>query len=376
LVTDDIDGNARSTAMANGPVDIGADEYTPTGSASTSVDNAVPGDGITQTFTGVDGKTVGVILWSGPAATFPNSITFTYTPGKRAVNNSNVEISIGIDRMYTITPDVPGSGWTATVDLYYNPSTELRGLTESALRINRRPTSGDGAWTVESTTMNTTNHFGSFTASSLSTFSFDDGATPLPVQLVSFTAAGSRGGAELRWSTATETNNYGFEIERRSVSVGQTFLSVRSDEWLKVGFVPGAGTSTSPREYSYTDEGVAPGRYAYRIKQIDNGGAFQYFGAVEVEIGAMPNAFTLAQNYPNPFNPSTTISFTLAQNGHAALKVFDMLGREVMVLFDREAQAGQLYTATFDASRLATGVYIYTLESNGQRLIKRMNFVK
>jgi exonuclease III len=209
----------------------------------------------------------------------------------------------------------------------------------------------------------------------LATFVFED---PLPVQMVSFTAVGGLRGVELRWFTATETNNYGFEIERRLIENGRWKMENWEGEaaWVKVGFVAGAGTSTSPREYSYTDEGVAPGRYAYRIKQIDNGGAFRYFGAVEVEIGAMPMAFTLMQNYPNPFNPVTTVGFTLAEDGPAVLKVFDVLGRQVAVLYDAEAQAGQLYTATFDASRLATGVYIYTLESNGQRLIKKMNFVK
>jgi len=64
LVTTDIDGNSRSTSIANGPVCIGADEYTPTGSAVTTVDNPNPGDGITQTFTGVDGKKVCTITWT------------------------------------------------------------------------------------------------------------------------------------------------------------------------------------------------------------------------------------------------------------------------------------------------------------------------
>ncbi|MBI4427747.1 MAG: hypothetical protein HY562_01360, partial [Ignavibacteriales bacterium] len=90
---------------------------------------------------------------------------------------------------------------------------------------------------------------------------------PLPVQFTSFYALAKRVTAELRWSTATEVSNYGFEIERRSISVG---------DWSKIGFVAGAGTSTSPRDYSYVDGNLSPGRYAYRIKHIDNDGTFQY----------------------------------------------------------------------------------------------------
>jgi hypothetical protein len=234
-------------------------------------------------------------------------------------------------------------------------------------------------WTETSATV--TNPSGNVwvaTVSGLSSFSdFAVGnAGALPVQLTSLTAAAIRGGATVCWSTATETNNYGFEIERRSVSVGQTFLSVRSDEWLKVGFVPGAGTSTSPRNYSYTDEGVAPGRYAYRIKQIDNGGAFQYYGAAEVEVGIVAKEFALDQNYPNPFNPTTSVSFSLAEPGRAVVKVYNVVGQEIAVLFDQEAEAGRLYQVAFDASQLTTGVYLYTLESGGQRMVRRMALVR
>ena len=190
---------------------------------------------------------------------------------------------------------------------------------------------------------------------------------PLPVQLTSLTAAAIRGGATVRWSTATETNNYGFDIERRQIG---------GDSWLKIGFVSGAGTSTSPRDYSYTDEGVAPGRYAYRIKQIDNGGSFEYFGAVEVEIGIVAKEFNLTQNYPNPFNPATSLSFSLAEPGRAVVKVYNVVGQEIAVLFDQQAEAGRLYQVTFDASQLTTGIYLYTLESGGQRMVRRMALVR
>jgi len=182
---------------------------------------------------------------------------------------------------------------------------------------------------------------------------------PLPVELTSFSADVFRSTVLLNWQTATEVNNYGFEVERRGMRNEEPRM--KNSEWLKVGFVEGSGTNSSSKSYSFKDEGVAPGRYAYRIKQIDNGGAFTYTMAVEVEIGLLPRELTLAQNYPNPFNPSTTIEFTLAQDGKVVLKVYDLLGREVKTLVNEELKAGVLQRVVFDASELSTGLYFCRL---------------
>ncbi|MBI3006239.1 MAG: T9SS type A sorting domain-containing protein [Ignavibacteriales bacterium] len=186
---------------------------------------------------------------------------------------------------------------------------------------------------------------------------------PLPVQFVNFSVMTSRLGAELQWSTSSEINNYGFDIERRTVG---------SRGWSKIAFVAGAGTSTSPRDYSYVDVNLSPGRYAYRIKQIDNDGTFQYYGNAEVEIGLAAKEFRLESNYPNPFNPSTTIAFTLAEDGKATLKVFNMLGQEVATLFNSEAQAGRLQQVKFDASQLPSGLYFAKLEAGKQQMMRKM----
>ena len=188
--------------------------------------------------------------------------------------------------------------------------------------------------------------------------------SPLPIQLASFTAQMNPGGAGvlLQWSTATEINNYGFEIERRSMG---------EQTWAKIGFVAGSGTSSSPKEYSYLDRHLPSGRYAYRIKQIDNDGTFQYHGNAEVEIGLAEKRFELESNYPNPFNPSTTIRFTLAEDARTRLRVFNVLGEEVATLFDAVAQAGRIHEVKFDASSLPSGVYFSTLESGNQRVVKK-----
>ena len=217
----------------------------------------------------------------------------------------------------------------------------------------------------------------------------------LPVQLVAFTATANRLNADLHWSTATELNNYGFEIERRMISQihadargfksendgvnsadNSQFTIHDSRQWLVIGFVSGSGTSTSPRDYSYTDNNLSPGRYAYRIKQVDMNGAFSYYGSAEVEIGLTAKKFELESNYPNPFNPTTTIQFTLADDGLASLRVYNMLGQTVMTLFNGIADAGKLYQMTFDASRLPSGLYFARLESGRQQMMQTMVLMK
>jgi cytoskeletal protein CcmA (bactofilin family) len=177
----------------------------------------------------------------------------------------------------------------------------------------------------------------------------------LPVELVSFTATANRMNAILHWSTATEVDNEGFEIERR-----------QTGDWEKVGFVPGAGTSSWPQVYSYTDNNLSPGRYVYRIKQIDRGGSFKYFGYGEVEI-AVPAKCVLEPNFPNPFNPSTTFSFSLPANSLVTLKVYDALGREVSAVLSEELPAGQ-YSRQWNAAALPSGVYFYRLVVNATSL--------
>jgi uncharacterized delta-60 repeat protein len=192
-------------------------------------------------------------------------------------------------------------------------------------------------------------------------------AAPLAVQLESLTASAAQQSVLLQWNTATEMNNYGFEIERQS-EISKT--------WEKVGFVAGTGTSNSLHEYSFVDEKVTPGHYVYRIKQVDKDGSFKYAKEVQVEVGLAPKVFTLGQNYPNPFNPSTVIEFTVAENGPATLKVFDIRGREVATLFHGDAETGKYYQATFDAKSLASGLYFSVLQADGKQLVKKMVLMK
>jgi len=193
----------------------------------------------------------------------------------------------------------------------------------------------------------------------------------LPVELVSFSAVTNQFSAELSWRTATEINNSGFEVQRRTVSSNQSSLN----SWGKVGFIQGNGTSNSPHNYSYADNVGSVGTYSYRLKQIDHNGAFVYSQEVQVTIEA-PKIFALSQNYPDPFNPTTNIEFTVPNDGHAILRIYNTLGQEVAKLFDDEATAGTNHQVQFNGSNLASGIYFSRLEFNGKMQVKKMLLLK
>jgi photosystem II stability/assembly factor-like uncharacterized protein len=194
----------------------------------------------------------------------------------------------------------------------------------------------------------------------------------IPVELSSFTAIAKANNVILNWLTATETNNLGFEVERKPDSKSLQEETFR--EWDKIGFVEGKGTVTEQQFYTFTDEYLSGGKYLYRLKQIDFDGSFEYSYIVKVEIG-FPDNFSLSQNYPNPFNPTTNIGFRTANSGFVSLKVFDVLGREVATLVNEEKSTGE-YEVEFDASLLSNGFYFYVLNAGGNRLSKKMCLIK
>jgi hypothetical protein len=194
----------------------------------------------------------------------------------------------------------------------------------------------------------------------------------LPVELTSFTANYVNGNVGLKWTTATEVNNYGFNVERRETGNG------KSETWVKIGFVQGSGNSNSPKEYLFVDSTPPSGKIHYRLKQVDFDGQFEYSGIVEVIIET-PTQFSLQQNYPNPFNPITTIKYSIPNVGTgfslSILKVYDILGSEVAVLVNEMQPAGN-YEIQFDGSKLASGVYIYKLQSGNYSSVKKFMLLK
>jgi len=190
----------------------------------------------------------------------------------------------------------------------------------------------------------------------------------LPVELTSFSVNFSGDNVVLRWSTETEVNNYGFEIERGSS------LNSRISDWEKVGFVQGHGNSNSPKEYFFTDIPNGGTKFQYRLKQIDNDGKFKYSSVVSVEIKVL-NEYTLNQNYPNPFNPSTVISYSIPVSSKVTLTVYDMLGKLITTLVNENQEAGS-YSVNFNAAGLSNGMYFYKMQSDNFVKTNKMLFLK
>jgi len=194
--------------------------------------------------------------------------------------------------------------------------------------------------------------------------------SPLPVEFVVFTANKKDNQVTLNWLTATETNNSGFEIERRTITGGV------SGNWNKIGFTPGFGTTTEPKEYSYVDNiiGINGTALAYRLKQVDFDGSFEYSDVVEVDFIAF-NSYLLEQNYPNPFNPTTTIGFGIENKSNVKIAVFNSIGEEVLVLLNEEREPG-FHQVEFNAANLPSGVYFYQLRAGSFMATKKMILMK
>ncbi len=196
---------------------------------------------------------------------------------------------------------------------------------------------------------------------------YSDG-TVLPVELTSFTALAKGEMVQLQWTTATETNNRGFEVQRR--------ISSGTSGWQTIGFVNGNGTVTKSITYSYSDNisDVKASTITYRLRQIDFNGSSSFSNEVNVSRSVVYK-YELSQNYPNPFNPSTTIKYSVAKPGLVTLKVFDVLGREVTSLVNEVKAAGN-YEINFNAQKLSSGIYFYTLHSSDFSQTKKFVLLK
>ena len=203
------------------------------------------------------------------------------------------------------------------------------------------------------------------------------GNSVTPVELVSFSANISNNKVVLNWITATELNNSGFEIERTASPNPSQKGEQNNYEWNAIGFVKGNGTTSESHSYSFNDENISSGNYSYRLKQFDFDGTFSYSNIIEIDL-SLPQNFTMEQNYPNPFNPSTTIKYSIPsiisneeRNLNVALKVYDVLGNEVVTLVNENQSAGS-YEVDFNASLLTSGVYFYKLQAGSFVETKKM----
>jgi hypothetical protein len=193
--------------------------------------------------------------------------------------------------------------------------------------------------------------------------------TAIPVELTSFTAELKNKNVLIKWATASEKNNRGFYVERKS-----------SGDWQSIHFTEGRGTTAKGHEYEFLD--ILPGQFnnsyiKYRLRQVDFDGTSSYSGEIEVELNPILEKFELSQNYPNPFNPSTKISWQSPVGSHQTIKVFDVLGNEIATLVDEYKPAGS-YEIEFNTVEtrhgvsLPSGVYFYQLRTGSFIDAKKM----
>jgi len=187
----------------------------------------------------------------------------------------------------------------------------------------------------------------------------------VPVELTSFNASIKDEGVLLEWTTSTELNNSGFEIQRN-----------QSSSWETIGFVEGRGTTTEITNYQFFNDlsGFNSSvKLQYRLKQVDFGGTFSYSNIIEIDF--IPRAYSLSQNYPNPFNPSTSISFTLTKSTFVTLKIYNVLGNEITTLVNQNMPGGK-HEIRFNANGLPSGVYLYTITAGDFVDTKKMLLMK
>jgi len=274
-------------------------------------------------------------------------------------------------RNYVISEGSGGSAFTAgAVTLSYDADD---GVTDMAnLRVAQGPAAGGGTWvdlggTGSANTTGTilsTNAFTDLTTNTVFTLADNSGGSNvLPVELNSFSASINSVGVELTWSTATEVNNAGFEVQK-----------MVNGSWTDLDFVSGDGNSNSAKSYSYIDKGALYGTYQYRLKQIDNDGTYKFSQVVEVNSLDQPLSYKIG-NYPNPFNPATTIRFELPENTFVSISVYNMLGQKVATIVNQKMEKG-IHEYSFNASSLASGVYIYQLNAGSKVLTQKMLLLK
>ena len=212
-------------------------------------------------------------------------------------------------------------------------------------------------------------------------FGSPSGNIAFALELTSLSATRTITGIQLQWQTASETDNYGFEIQRSEVgkqSPEGIGTNASRDDWERVGFVEGAGTSNVPHSYQFTDNTINlhfSGIVSYRLQQIDRNGAVHLLREITVFVIGTPLKFSLSQNYPNPFNPSTEIGYELSEEGPVTLRIYDVAGRAVSTLVDETKKAGD-YSVQFDASALASGTYFAALRCGNRFEVRKMVLLK
>lgn len=355
----------------NGVVQIAAGKLHLNGKTLTLGPDAILEEENSATVTGTSGKIVTTRTLNAPSSANPGKL------GLEISSSANLGVTTieryhdartgngnqSIKRVFRIIPSL-NTGLNASLRIYYDNS-ELNSIPEQNL-VMFTSANGVNFWNLTGGTVDTLNNF--VNVSGLNSFGYHTLASalnPLPVELTSFSAAYENTYVMLRWSTATERENRGWDIEKRT-----------NEDWKTIGFVEGNGTSLESSNYQYKDVNISNISSEYRLKQIDFDGTVTYSNIVEVE-GIIPGEFALMQNYPNPFNPETKITYAVPSGikGNITIKIFDVMGRLAAVLDEGQKEAG-VYSVGFNAAGLSSGMYIYQISAGNAVITKTMMLLK
>ena len=382
----DFFGSPRATTISGGCTDIGANEFAATPPASyAAVESAPPAAGTTTTYT-LWGRTIASIDWGTGGTSYPLQMNVFYFSGQ---NPGSVLGGNYSNSHTTVAPKAGSLAGTSYNITYYFGDNETYTITSpstNTLLAKFDPSSwevfppGAGNWQTQLTWNAGASLYSAKTIGlwGFSNFALTDNTSPLPVDISSFTASAVNRDININWTTGHEINNRGFDIERR---VMVDIKKGSYGDWINVKFVSGHGTTNEQQNYSFKDARLLSGKYQYRLKQSDFNNNIEYYvlhSPDVVEIGK-PTTSDISQNYPNPSNPKSKIDYQIPFSGKVSLKVYDIEGREVKTIVEEIKEAG-FYTAEFDGTNLASGVYFYRIlaEGEGQKYIntKKMILVK
>ncbi len=188
--------------------------------------------------------------------------------------------------------------------------------------------------------------------------------SPLPVELMSFTAVRDGQDAVLQWATASETNNSGFTVQQ-----------LRKGTFHKVAFVDGAGTTDRPQHYAHRVPALDAGTYTFRLAQVDLDGTTTPSPSVEVTI-PLAQSFALTAAYPNPFRRTARLTLDVQETQEVSVTLYNMLGQRIRSVFDGTVQAGTSQTLSIDGSGLSSGVYVYRIQGRTFSATRQIALVK
>ncbi|MCH8020798.1 T9SS type A sorting domain-containing protein [candidate division KSB1 bacterium] len=191
----------------------------------------------------------------------------------------------------------------------------------------------------------------------------------VPVSLAAFDVRLEERRARLTWTTASEDNNLGFDVQHKF-----------SEDFENLGFVRGNGTTAVPQYYQFLTEKLAPGRHQFWLKQIDLDGSFTLSHELEVKV-TIPGTFELSELFPNPFNPTTTIQYGLPTSEIVTLKISNLLGENVVTLVNNEFFSSGYHVSNWDGRNtngreIASGIYVYQLQAGGFSITKKMLLIR